>query len=173
MGAADRQWKSLHEFDAGDASAAIEVKDILPKFVPPSAKGTLWSTGINWLEPLYNEKVYHWPAFATVADDNSSLNSIFAVYATMWIEKQQIMAWKVFTGESRLSRGAFKEKVENYMRTRLADAFGDRFKLAPKVVFTADDLAKGYQWHLNTRIGFNDMYTVVVTSTTAVRNDSF
>ena len=173
MGAGNKKWKNAEAFDAGDESAATNIIDIFPKFVPPSIKGKKWAIGINWLEPLYDEKVYHWPAFFTVAPDNSTRNSLFVMAATQHINRLEVFAWKKFTGESRLAPAMFLEKVELYMASQLSGKFDSRFLLKPTATITSKDNAVGYQWHLDTRVGTNNMYTVVRNSTTVVRKSDF
>lgn len=173
MGAGNKEWNELKSFDAGAESVADTIENIFPVFVSPAIKGKLWAIGINWLEVKDKETEYHWPAFSTVASDRSSLNSIFTVQACAWIEKVHISAWKEFTGETRLTRDQFKIKQENYVSKRIRDAFDGRFALQPKVFFTDYDDTTRYSYHLTTRIGTNDMLTVVRTSTQVVRKSDF
>ena len=171
MGAATKVWNKSKSFDAGDASAATEIMDIKPKSVN-GAKDVMWSIGINWLEPLYTEKVYHWPAFATVADDNTVLNSLFTMAACLWICKEEIYSWKRNSGESRLSPAAFLNKVRVELKSNLSGKFDGRFVLVPRVVLDNVDKKTGYSWTQDVAIYANDMYTVARNSRTTYRKSS-
>jgi len=167
-----KAWKEGKSFDAGDESTVSTLYNFTHKFVPPALKDALWSTGINWVEPYLTEDVFHWPAFATVSDDTSSLNSIFTMYCGLWAQRVHINTWKVFTGETRYpTRETFAEAVELDMLSAFKDKFDGRFAPQPKVSFTADSLAKGYQWDSDVLIKTGGMYTVVRATVTVARND--
>lgn len=170
MGASSKEWNGAKSFDAGDESAATEIMDVLPKSVR-GFKDKLWTNGINWVEPLYNEKVYHFPAFSTVADDKTTLNSFFTVMACAYICKVEIFSWKTHTGESRLSTPIFLETVKKYIENELAGKFDKRFVLIPRVEITAEDAGSGTTWSQDVAVYSNNMFTVAKNSTTTFRKD--
>jgi len=171
MGAGNGKWKHTAQFDAGDESAATSIENILPK--NPKGKAILWRLGINWLEPLYTKYTYHWPAFATVASDRSKLNSIFTMMAAAHIARLEIFSQKKFSGENRYSAPVFLTMVKNYMEEQMVGKFDDRFLLSPIPTITTADAKLGYQYALNTRIGANNMFTVVRNSRTVVSKEDF
>ena len=169
MGAGEKKWVRARAFDSGDESACNFIENILPKVIPRAVKDELWAIGVNYTEPLYTKRVYHWVAFGTVSKDTSALNNVMVMHAAMWAQRVQIKGWKKFTGSNQYSRNAFINVTEDFLREEIRGAFDGRFIVIPRTVISEDDIRYGTHWSTDIELQVNDSYTIVNTSVTVRR----
>ena len=171
MGAGNGRWKSGRDFDIGSQSIIKSLKDLKPDFIPAGVKPTLWREGLIWSQP-YDLKSYHFPAIQTIyPDDTSVLNSPITVMAICTLEKVAAEAQRNFTGDSRMTRSVFADKVLAFVQDRLKDRFDNRFVISTDVFFTKGDKAKGYSWHLVNKIYAANLKTTMFYNTQSYRLD--
>lgn len=169
MGAGNGQWNATASFDRAPGSVITELTDIQPSFIPEDVKPVLWSTGIVWAQP-FDRQQYFFPAIQTIYEnDTSVLNSYFTMMAICTIEKIAYRIWQLFTGVSSLTNEQLADEVVARFNLEVKDRFAGRFTIIPEVRFTEQDEQRGFSWQLITKIGANNMKTVMVHAVQAYR----
>ena len=169
MGAGNGKWNAAYMFDRAPGNIIEKLKDIQPSFIPAGVKPALWSAGMVWAQP-YDRRSFHFAGIQTVYEnDTSVLNSWPTVMAICTLTKIAHQAWRNFTGESDLTEGELADAVVSFVNEAVKDKFAGRFIIIPEVEFTEADELRGYSWRLITKIGANNMKTVMVHITESYR----
>lgn len=169
MGASDGIWKSEYRFDRAPRNNVSLFKDINVTFTPVSVRNKDWSNGLIWVDNFDLKSVY-FPALKTVYDDDTSvLNSFFTMMGCVELTKIGARSQRQFSGSSDLTDDQFVDEVNKYITNSVKDRFDDRFKIIPDTYYTAADVARGYSWVTNIKIGAPSMKTVGVLQITAYR----
>lgn len=164
MGASNFKWKSGSSFDSGVGANITLLKNIEPNFIPQGIKPALWTSEMNWPQPIGINR-YHFASLQTVyGDDTSILNGIETMVAIGSLEKIGIETWRNFTGNNSLSEAQFKDAVEGFVNERVKGIFDNKYVVVPEVIFTASDKARGYSWTLVNKIYGNNKKTVMTYS---------
>lgn len=170
MGASNRKWKN-YEFASAPGSVIENLYDLEPKFIPANTTYAMWDIGMVWSRP-YDTNRYFFPALQTVYDnDTSVLNNWLTVNAIGELQRIGWDAWRNFTGSIRYTQAQLKDRVEQFVRDKVKDAFDDLYVIEPVVEFTALDDLRGYSWTLHLKIYAGNMRTVMTSIVEAYRLD--
>ncbi len=164
MGADDGRWKADYKPDVSPRNIVSSMKDFNATFTPAGVRINDWSIGLNWLQAYDDRRVFI-PAVKTVyQDDTSVLTSVITAFACARLQRIGEQIWRDYVGRSDLSKAQLRQKVEEEVLSRTNGKFDDRFVFRGEVVFTKDDDARGYTWHLDIHMYANNMLTVQVLS---------
>lgn len=173
LGASNGKAKPLKCLDEGRANTILTLgKNYTPKFIPDSFKETLWTTGITYAEPYkINQRAFL--AVRTIfGNETSILTSPMTLYANAVMCRAMDDAHKEFAGNEKDTRAVFANKVIKFLDKKVADVFDNgRFDLSFEVVFTDDDIARGYSYSIIGKISGNVMKTAQVTTVATYRKE--
>jgi hypothetical protein len=171
MGAGNGRWTNGASFSAAPGSVVQYMTDINVTWVPASVRNRNWDVGLNWVQ-AYDRKSYFFPALKTIYDDDTSvLNSFFTAMAICQLNKVAHAAWREFSGTDTLTNSQLAQRVNDFVNSRVANRFDDRFVIVPDVQFTDMDLLRGFSWTLPIKIYAPNMKTVMTTYVQAFRKD--
>ena len=172
MGASDYQWVHGQYFAGAPGSVITSMSNVTNTFVPPTAKNLNWSVGLNWVQS-YDRRSFFFPAFKTVYDnDTSVLNSFFPAMAICTLNKINHNAWRYFSGVSNLTNAQLIERVNAFVTQETTGIFDNNFVIVPNAYMTANDVARGYSWHLAAEIYADNMKTVMTSIIQSYRMSS-
>lgn len=77
-----------------------------------------------------------------------------------------------FSGNTKLTNGQLKDRIEARVNELVQGRFDDRFEITPTVDFTRADIARGYSWLLKISIRANNMKTAQTLYIEALRYES-
>lgn len=164
MGGSNGRWVPAKAIDQGDNRKFTKMSDFNETFTGARVRNKDWANGLTWVEAYDLDSVYI-PAWRTVYDDDSSvLTGLVTVLASVALTKVGARVHREFSGDQKLTRPQLKERVENRFRALVEDGnlYDNRFVIIPEVIFTADDVQRGYSWHLEVTLGAPGMKTVQV-----------
>jgi hypothetical protein len=162
MGAANRQWKSELSIDTAPNNEVSLLKDINAVWTGSRQKHRDWDNGLIWVEHS-DVRTLYCPALKSVYDnDTSVLTSIPNVQICMELTKIGYRARRLFSGNSKLTRGQLADRIVEYVTDEVyaTGNFDNRVLVKPEVTFTKADNARGYSWTLTIRVEMNNMMTV-------------
>lgn len=169
MGALDGRWKNGFNFDGAPGSIVESMYDISSTWVPVNMRNKFWSVGVNWVQ-AYGRRSFFFPAIKTVyPDDTSVLNSFITVMAICQLNKIADAAWREFSGVANLTNSQLIERVNAFVKERVAGIFDERFVIQPDCQITDSDALYGYRWTLPIKIYAPNMKTVQTTYIQAYR----
>ena len=154
-GSGDSKWKSQYAFDQGGLNTIKDWQDISMDYISPTATDNAWDAGLIYVQNL-DERNKFYPSYQTIyPDDTSVLNNIFTMMACCWIEKNHFKAWTTVTGDSKSTNLEIAERLDQYLNSRLMNAFDGRFITVSKTYYTDSDEANGFSFTTDTTIYSN------------------
>lgn len=172
-GSGDSKWKSQYAFDQSGMNTIDDWQDISMDYISPSVTENAWDAGLIYVQSLDVKRKFY-PSYQTIyPDDTSVLNNIFAMMACCWIEKNHFKAWTTVTGDSKSTNLEIAEKLDQYLNSRLMNAFDGRFVTVSKTYFTDTDVANGFSFTTETTIYSNVTKRVANYKITAYRMSDF
>lgn len=140
------------------------------KFRPVKPRNTDWQAGISSAEPFDHRGQVFFPGIQTVYHDNTSvLNSFFPMAICCHLNRIGELAWRMFTGDSRLTAGEYAVNVDRFIDEQVKDRYDGRADITPNSYYTAADTQRGYSWHTDIEGLFDGMKTVEVLTVVAGR----
>lgn len=159
MGSA--KMKGGYATDSGDyrvVSSFIEHNAI---FRPVSPRNKDWQNGITSAEPYDHRKSVFFAAVQTIYHDNTSvLNSFYPMAICCHLNRLGELAWRMFTGDSKLKPSQYADRVDNFLEEQVKDRYDQRADITPKSYYTAADTQRGYSWHTDITGLFNSNQNV-------------
>lgn len=172
-GSGNGKWKAQYAFDQGSLNLIEDWHDISMDYISPSATDNAWDAGLIYVQSNDTKNKFY-PSYQTVyPDDTSVLNNIFTMMACCWIEKNHFKAWTTVTGDSKSTNLEIAEKLDQYLNSRLMNAFDGRFVTVSKTYFTDTDVANGFSFTTETTIYSNVTKRVANYKITAHRMSDF
>lgn len=140
------------------------------KFRPVKPRNTDWQAGISSAEPFDHRGQVFFPGIQTVYHDNTSvLNSFFPMAICCHLNRLGELAWRMFTGDSRMTAAEYATNVDRFLEEQVKDRYDGRADITPKSYYTAADTQRGYSWHTDIEGLFDGMKTVEVLTVVAGR----
>lgn len=169
MGADDGKWKPGYSPNKNPRNIVSSMYDFNATFTPSSVRQNDWGVGLNWLQSYDQRRVFI-PAMKTVyQDDTSVLTSVITMFACSSLQRVGEQIWRDYVGRDDLTKPQLRQEVEREVKERTKDKYDGRFVVEGEVIFTKEDNARGYSWHLDIHIYANNMMTVQVLSVVAHR----
>lgn len=151
-GSGDSKWKSQYAFDQSGLNTIDNWQDISMDYISPPATDNAWDAGLIYVQSL-DERRKFYPSYQTIyPDDTSVLNNIFTMMACCWIEKNHFKAWTTATGDSKSTNLEIAERLDQFLNSRLMNAFDGRFITVSKTYYTDSDEANGFSFTTDTTI---------------------
>ncbi|QTH80309.1 putative tail sheath protein [Pseudomonas phage pPa_SNUABM_DT01] len=143
------------------------------KFRPVKPRNTDWQAGISSAEPFDHRGQVFFPGIQTVYHDNTSvLNSFFPMAICCHLNRIGELAWRMFTGDSRMTADEYAVNVDRFIEGQIKDRYDGRADITPSSYYTAADTQRGYSWHTDIEGLFDGMKTVEVLTIVAGRRTS-
>lgn len=143
------------------------------KFRHVKPRNTDWQAGISSAEPFDHRGQVFFPGIQTVYHDNTSvLNSFFPMAICCHLNRIGELAWRMFTGDSRLTSSEYVTNVDRFIEDQVKDRYDGRADITPSSHYTAADTQRGYSWHTDIEGLFDGMKTVEVLTVAAGRRTS-
>lgn len=143
------------------------------KFRHVKPRNTDWQAGISSAEPFDHRGQVFFPGIQTVYHDNTSvLNSFFPMAICCHLNRIGELAWRMFTGDSRLTSSEYATNVDRFIEDQVKDRYDGRADITPSSHYTAADTQRGYSWHTDIEGLFDGMKTVEVLTVAAGRRTS-
>ena len=140
------------------------------KFRPVKPRNTDWQAGISSAEPFDHRGQVFFPGIQTVYHDNTSvLNSFFPMAICCHLNRIGELAWRMFTGDSRMTAAEYATNVDRFIEEQIKDRYDGRADITPSSYYTAADTQRGYSWHTDIEGLFDGMKTVEVLTVVAGR----
>jgi len=140
------------------------------KFRHVKPRNTDWQAGISSAEPFDHRGQVFFPGIQTVFNDNTSvLNSFFPMAICCHLNRIGELAWRMFTGDSRLTSAEYATNVDRFIEDQIKDRYDGRADITPSSYYTASDTQRGYSWHTDIDGLFDGMKTVEVLTVAAGR----
>lgn len=140
------------------------------KFRHVKPRNTDWQAGISSAEPFDHRGSVFFPGIQTVYHDNTSvLNSFFPMAICCHLNRLGELAWRMFTGDSRLTAGEYAVNVDRFLEAQVKDRYDGRADITPSSYYTPADTQRGYSWHTDIEGLFDGMKTVGVLTVVAGR----
>lgn len=140
------------------------------KFRPVKPRNTDWQAGISSAEPFDHRGQVFFPGIQTVYHDNTSvLNSFFPMAICCHLNRLGELAWRMFTGDSRMTAAEYATEVDRFLEGQVKDRYDGRADITPRSYYTAADTQRGYSWHTDIEGLFDGMKTVEVLTVVAGR----
>lgn len=140
------------------------------KFRPVKPRNTDWQAGISSAEPFDHRGQVFFPGIQTVYHDNTSvLNSFFPMAICCHLNRIGELAWRMFTGDSRMTAAEYATNVDRFIEEEIKDRYDGRADITPSSYYTAADTQRGYSWHTDIEGLFDGMKTVEVLTVVAGR----
>ncbi|MNZ81376.1 hypothetical protein D3C78_1000400 [compost metagenome] len=138
------------------------------RFVKP--RNTDWQAGISSAEPFDHNGSVFFPGIQTVYHDNTSvLKSFFPMAICCHLNRIGELAWRMFTGDSRMSASEYATNVDRFIEGQVKDRYDGRADITPSSYYTPADTQRGYSWHTDIEGLFDGMKTVEVLTVVAGR----
>lgn len=154
-GSGDGRWRSEYAFDNNNLNVVDDWKDISMDYMSPPVTENAWDAGLIYVQSLDTTRNFY-PSYQTVyPDDTSVLNNIFTMMACCWIEKNHFKAWTTVTGNSKSTNLEIAERLDQFLNSRLMNAFDGRFIITAKTTYTESDIANGFSFTTETTIYSN------------------
>lgn len=170
MGAATGKMRSGYATDNEDyrkVTTFIDHNAVFRNVVPRNKD---WQNGITSAEPFDHRKAVFFPGVQTVYFDNTSvLNSFYPMAICCHLNRIGELAWRMFTGDSKLTAGQYVARVDEFIEGQVKDAYDGRADITPRSYYTAADTRRGYSWHTDIEGLFDGMKTVEVLTVAAGR----
>ena len=172
MGASNGIWRSEYSPDSSANNRVEYFADVSAAYKPAAVRNRDWKAGMIWVDAC-DLTQYYWPALRTVYEDDSSvLTSAITVFAICELEKIGERVRTEFSGNTKLTNGQLKDRIEARVNELVQGRFDDRFEITPTVDFTRADIARGYSWLLKISIRANNMKTAQTLYIEALRYES-
>jgi len=143
------------------------------KFRHVKPRNTDWQAGISSAEPFDHRGQVFFPGIQTVYHDNTSvLNSFFPMAICCHLNRIGELAWRRYTGDSRLTSSEYATNVDRFIEDQVKDRYDGRADITPSSHYTAADTQRGYSWHTDIEGLFDGMKTVEVLTVAAGRRTS-
>lgn len=143
------------------------------KFRHVKPRNTDWQAGISSAEPFDHRNQVFFPGIQTVYHDNTSvLNSFFPMAICCHLNRIGELAWRMFTGDSRLTAAEYATNVDRFIEEQVKDRYDGRADITPSSYYTPADTQRGYSWHTDIEGLFDGMKTVGVLTVVAGRRTS-
>ena len=140
------------------------------KFRHVKPRNTDWQAGISSAEPFDHRGQVFFPGIQTVYHDNTSvLNSFFPMAICCHLNRIGELAWRMFTGDSRMTAGEYAVNVDRFIEGQIKDKYDGRADITPRSYYTPADTQRGYSWHTDIEGLFDGMKTVEVLTVVAGR----
>lgn len=140
------------------------------KFRHVKPRNTDWQAGISSAEPFDHRGQVFFPGIQTVYHDNTSvLNSFFPMAICCHLNRIGELAWRMFTGDSRMTAGEYAVNVDRFIEGQIKDKYDGRADITPRSYYTPADTQRGYSWHTDIEGLFDGMKTVEVLTVAAGR----
>lgn len=154
-GSGDGRWNSKYAFDQPGINHIAGWQDVSMSYISPAVTDNAWDAGLIYVQSLDTNKQFY-PAYQTVyPDDTSVLNNVFTMMACCWINKIHHKAWTTVTGNSKHTDLEIAERLDQYINSRLMNAFDGRFITSAKTFYTPNDQANGFSFTTETTIYCN------------------
>lgn len=154
-GSGTGRWNSKYAFDQSGLNHLAGWQDVSMSYISPSVTDNAWDAGLIYVQSLDVNKQFY-PAYQTVyPDDTSVLNNVFTMMACCWINKIHQRAWTTVTGNSKHTDLEIAERLDQFMNSRLMNAFDGRFITTSKTFYTPSDVASGFSFTTETTIYCN------------------
>lgn len=148
MGASDGKWVTGYDFSMGGDNEVIVLKDLTPKVIPNNVKEMLWDVQANWSQAA-TRKTYFFPAIQTVYPyDDSILNSYFNVWIMLHLQTCADKMWRKYTGNYRNTRAELAKMITDDFKVEVEGKFDGFDGVTSEVIFTDEDIQRGYSWTL-------------------------
>lgn len=161
MGGADGKMKTGYATDSEDyrvVSTFIEHNAVFRNVVPRNKD---WQNGITSAEPYDHRGSVFFPGVQTIYHDNTSvLNSFYPMAICCHLNRIGELAWRVFTGDSRLTSLQYADRVDRFIEAQTKDCYDLRADITPRSYYTPADTRRGYSWHTDIEGLFDGMKTV-------------
>jgi hypothetical protein len=162
MGASSGVWDGSKIADIYPENVITNFSALNVGWVPPRQQNIYWKRGIVY--PLdYDMQSKQMGANQTVyPDDSSVLNSYYSVKAACALYMIGHRLWREFRGSERKTPLQLAANIEKRFDELVFTnrKFGDSFLIDRKVIFTNDDVKRGYSWTLLVRLGGYNLKTV-------------
>jgi len=143
------------------------------KFRHVKPRNTDWQAGISSAEPFDHRGQVFFPGIQTVYHDNTSvLNSFFPMAICCHLNRIGELAWRMFTGDSRMTANEYAVNVDRFIEGQIKDKYDGRADITPRSYYTPADTQRGYSWHTDIEGLFDGMKTVEVLTVVAGRRTS-
>jgi len=140
------------------------------KFRHVKPRNTDWQAGISSAEPFDHRGQVFFPGIQTVYHDNTSvLNSFFPMAICCHLNRIGELAWRMFTGDSRMTANEYAVNVDRFIEGQIKDKYDGRADITPRSYYTPADTQRGYSWHTDIEGLFDGMKTVEVLTVVAGR----
>lgn len=140
------------------------------KFRHVKPRNTDWQAGISSAEPFDHNGQVFFPGIQTVYHDNTSvLNSFFPMAICCHLNRLGELAWRMFTGDSRMTASEYTTNVDRFLEDQIKDRYDGRADITPRSYYTPADTQRGYSWHTDIEGLFDGMKTVGVLTVVAGR----
>lgn len=162
------KWVAGRVFDcAAHGSVVTTMEDIDITYVAVPTRETLWSVGLNYVLRR-DMRDYYWPALQTVYnEDNSVLNSYFAIIGISYLHRVNWAAHREYSGILNKTPAQLEELVNGFVRKYTEGYFADVFVVTPNATVTELDAKLGTRWTLNTTLWAPKSKTVMQTTVVA------
>lgn len=171
MGAANGYMSPNDAFDSAPGNIVRDFKNHNATFKPAQARNQDWQNGLVFAQNFDRNSIF-WPGLQTIYDDNTSiLNSFFNMAICCNLTRIGERAWRMFTGNSKLTNEQFVRRVDEYIVAQTNGRYDDRGTITPKSYYTAGDEARGYSWHTDITFAGQGMKTVETLTIVAKRRD--
>ena len=162
MGASSGVWDGSKIADIYPDNVITNFSTLNVGWVPPRQQNIYWKRGIVY--PLdYDMQSKQMGANQTVyPDDSSVLNSYYSVKAACALYMIGHRLWREFRGSERKTPLQLAANIEKRFDELVFTnrKFGESFLIDRKVIFTNDDVKRGYSWTLLVRLGGYNLKTV-------------
>jgi hypothetical protein len=161
MGGADGKMKEGYATDSEDFRVVDTFIEHNAKFRNAVPRNKDWQNGITSAEPYDHRQSVFFPGIQTIYHDNTSvLNSFYPMAICCHLNRIGELAWRMFTGDSRLTSLQYADRVDRFIEAQTKDCYDQRADITPRSYYTPADTRRGYSWHTDIEGLFDGMKTV-------------
>lgn len=171
MGAANGYMQPSAAFDSAPGNIVTEYKNHNAVSKSAQARNQDWQNGLVFAQNFDRNSVF-WPGLQTIySDDTSILTSFFNMAICCNLTRIGERAWRMHTGNSKLSNEQFVDRVDTYLVEQTTGRYDDRGEITPRSYYTAGDVQRGFSWHTDITWASQGMKTVETLTIVAKRAD--
>lgn len=164
MGASDGIMKTEYSYDEDPLNHIEFLRDLNNTWAPEGVRNKDWDAGLVTAR-YYDHERLHIPAVQTVYDDQSSiLNGEINMVITVELSKVSFRVWRELVGNSKLTRGQFRERSDEKIVAKTQDRFDGRGVIVPETYHTPADIARGASWNARIHFYANNNPTVAIST---------
>lgn len=148
MGAGNGEMVAERNFSEYPGNRVEVLKNLSNVYVPDEIRVGEWKFGINRVIP-FDEFSYHSPGvYSMFADDQTPMKSAVNMMIAIQAEKAARRVWHRHAGVDRYSKEVLRGRIERSMREEMnPKRFDNRLsQMDTQVIYTKDDLIRGYSW---------------------------